>query len=132
MISRIPGAVFLLLFLPLLVSCSSGFKDIVYFSEWYTGDAGHVAKLLPILVFLLSLSVCTVMKFASSPVLLLAVIYINLSCLAYFGFELFFGITTHGQYFLYSLKVFVWFFSCLLYTSPSPRDGLLSRMPSSA
>ena len=31
-----------------------------------------------------------------------------------------------------------WFFSrskpssCLLYTSPSPRDGLLSRMPSSA
>ena len=24
------------------------------------------------------------------------------------------------------------FFSCLLYTSPSPRDGLLSRMPSSA
>ena len=38
--------------------------------------------------------------------------------------------------------VIVWFFekkipmmpliSCLLYTSPSPRDGLLSRMPSSA
>ena len=25
-----------------------------------------------------------------------------------------------------------WDFSCLLYTSPSPRDGLLSRMPSSA
>ena len=25
-----------------------------------------------------------------------------------------------------------WFSSCLLYTSPSPRDGLLSRMPSSA
>ena len=24
------------------------------------------------------------------------------------------------------------FVSCLLYTSPSPRDGLLSRMPSSA
>ena len=24
------------------------------------------------------------------------------------------------------------FHSCLLYTSPSPRDGLLSRMPSSA
>ena len=24
------------------------------------------------------------------------------------------------------------FFICLLYTSPSPRDGLLSRMPSSA
>ena len=24
------------------------------------------------------------------------------------------------------------FFPCLLYTSPSPRDGLLSRMPSSA
>ena len=25
-----------------------------------------------------------------------------------------------------------WQFACLLYTSPSPRDGLLSRMPSSA
>ena len=25
-----------------------------------------------------------------------------------------------------------WSYSCLLYTSPSPRDGLLSRMPSSA
>ena len=28
--------------------------------------------------------------------------------------------------------VFVVFLTCLLYTSPSPRDGLLSRMPSSA
>ena len=25
-----------------------------------------------------------------------------------------------------------WYGACLLYTSPSPRDGLLSRMPSSA
>ena len=25
-----------------------------------------------------------------------------------------------------------WIYTCLLYTSPSPRDGLLSRMPSSA
>ena len=25
-----------------------------------------------------------------------------------------------------------WMNNCLLYTSPSPRDGLLSRMPSSA
>ena len=24
------------------------------------------------------------------------------------------------------------YYACLLYTSPSPRDGLLSRMPSSA
>ena len=24
------------------------------------------------------------------------------------------------------------FYTCLLYTSPSPRDGLLTRMPSSA
>ena len=28
--------------------------------------------------------------------------------------------------------VFVYVQTCLLYTSPSPRDGLLSRMPSSA
>ena len=27
---------------------------------------------------------------------------------------------------------YAYFSSCLLYTSPSPRDGLLSRMPSSA
>ena len=27
---------------------------------------------------------------------------------------------------------FIWAYTCLLYTSPSPRDGLLSRMPSSA
>ena len=27
---------------------------------------------------------------------------------------------------------FSWVYPCLLYTSPSPRDGLLSRMPSSA
>ena len=26
----------------------------------------------------------------------------------------------------------LWIQNCLLYTSPSPRDGLLSRMPSSA
>ena len=29
-------------------------------------------------------------------------------------------------------KVNAWITDCLLYTSPSPRDGLLSRMPSSA
>ena len=31
-----------------------------------------------------------------------------------------------------SLNIFCHGHSCLLYTSPSPRDGLLSRMPSSA
>ena len=30
------------------------------------------------------------------------------------------------------LMPIVGLFTCLLYTSPSPRDGLLSRMPSSA
>ena len=30
------------------------------------------------------------------------------------------------------LKAIEWSDVCLLYTSPSPRDGLLSRMPSSA
>ena len=29
-------------------------------------------------------------------------------------------------------KLWKKYYSCLLYTSPSPRDGLLSRMPSSA
>ena len=31
-----------------------------------------------------------------------------------------------------SIKLFASYDNCLLYTSPSPRDGLLSRMPSSA
>ena len=33
---------------------------------------------------------------------------------------------------LLSTRILALPFSCLLYTSPSPRDGLLSRMPSSA
>ena len=32
----------------------------------------------------------------------------------------------------WGLAVFAGVYVCLLYTSPSPRDGLLSRMPSSA
>ena len=31
-----------------------------------------------------------------------------------------------------SVKEYLRYMGCLLYTSPSPRDGLLSRMPSSA
>ena len=33
---------------------------------------------------------------------------------------------------LVQLELLECYFNCLLYTSPSPRDGLLSRMPSSA
>ena len=36
------------------------------------------------------------------------------------------------DYFLQAKKLGMVFKNCLLYTSPSPRDGLLSRMPSSA
>ena len=32
----------------------------------------------------------------------------------------------------YLARLYISCYSCLLYTSPSPRDGLLSRMPSSA
>ena len=35
-------------------------------------------------------------------------------------------------FFSHALAAFLAFAACLLYTSPSPRDGLLSRMPSSA
>ena len=35
-------------------------------------------------------------------------------------------------FYVYSQATLTRHFSCLLYTSPSPRDGLLSRMPSSA
>ena len=36
------------------------------------------------------------------------------------------------RYILPQYRILFSLFSCLLYTSPSPRDGLLSRMPSSA
>ena len=39
-------------------------------------------------------------------------------------------IACFGSYFTGKEEVYV--NDCLLYTSPSPRDGLLSRMPSSA
>ena len=38
----------------------------------------------------------------------------------------------HNKHVVDSLKKIGAIFVCLLYTSPSPRDGLLSRMPSSA
>ena len=37
-----------------------------------------------------------------------------------------------GSAYNYKLNDEGWTDGCLLYTSPSPRDGLLSRMPSSA
>ena len=43
------------------------------------------------------------------------------------------GFTKKGPAFLpTTVNSFGQFRDCLLYTSPSPRDGLLSRMPSSA
>ena len=38
----------------------------------------------------------------------------------------------HGGWLHLILNMWTLFLFCLLYTSPSPRDGLLSRMPSSA
>ena len=40
------------------------------------------------------------------------------------------GLTAILTWFIWAIFIFV--IGCLLYTSPSPRDGLLSRMPSSA
>ena len=42
------------------------------------------------------------------------------------------GISYAEEYKEHNLKSHVHGKPCLLYTSPSPRDGLLSRMPSSA
>ena len=48
------------------------------------------------------------------------------SSTSYYPTRAAFGITSTGA------PTTAWIYSCLLYTSPSPRDGLLSRMPSSA
>ena len=40
------------------------------------------------------------------------------------------AVTALGAYYAYTATPI--YSACLLYTSPSPRDGLLSRMPSSA
>ena len=42
------------------------------------------------------------------------------------------GITTEASNMITAAKNNTAAYTCLLYTSPSPRDGLLSRMPSSA
>ena len=41
-------------------------------------------------------------------------------------------VKNYAQTLFYSLLLIEFVYTCLLYTSPSPRDGLLSRMPSSA
>ena len=41
-------------------------------------------------------------------------------------------ITGNGNLWKFGMRCRTWEYICLLYTSPSPRDGLLSRMPSSA
>ena len=47
----------------------------------------------------------------------------------WFDYEAFF----RNHPLVYRITIFLeWCYICLLYTSPSPRDGLLSRMPSSA
>ena len=38
----------------------------------------------------------------------------------------------HNEHMIFYKTFFTHLLGCLLYTSPSPRDGLLSRMPSSA
>ena len=43
-----------------------------------------------------------------------------------------FGCGEHGDVISFVMETEGQSFPCLLYTSPSPRDGLLSRMPSSA
>ena len=47
-------------------------------------------------------------------------------------FEPHFGIDESGKGDFFGPLVVAGVYTCLLYTSPSPRDGLLSRMPSSA
>ena len=52
-----------------------------------------------------------------------------------FNFEKYYGLSRfvdQGVINAYLDNKFELYLTCLLYTSPSPRDGLLSRMPSSA
>eukprot|EP01016_Furgasonia_blochmanni_P048424 TRINITY_DN7206_c0_g1_i1.p2 TRINITY_DN7206_c0_g1~~TRINITY_DN7206_c0_g1_i1.p2 ORF type:complete len:146 (-),score=10.45 TRINITY_DN7206_c0_g1_i1:53-490(-) len=43
-----------------------------------------------------------------------------------------FVVQTNPRFVVFSIPMYSALIPCLLYTSPSPRDGLLSRMPSSA
>ena len=59
----------------------------------------------------------------------------GLITLATYGLGMLIGYWIAGRILaIYSLESgkFDWFYICLLYTSPSPRDATLSRMPSSA
>ena len=68
---------------------------------------------------------------AAKIMLILIALYLLVPFVATFIYSLFTewtGILPTG----FTLRNYQELFSCLLYTSPSPRDGLLSRMPSSA
>ena len=55
--------------------------------------------------------------------------YGSINCFKFFIEE---GLIPGNKELLFSEKMYKHTIVCLLYTSPSPRDGLLSRMPSSA
>ena len=69
---------------------------------------------------------------SSLPLWMVGAYLVALLGLGIFSSTLFRG--TSKDYFVASRSIgpFMLLMSCLLYTSPSPRDGLLSRMPSSA
>ena len=74
--------------------------------------------------------------FEATLVITYAVALLGLNLLTGFNGQISLG---HGAFFAlgaYTAAVLMehagWPYCCLLYTSPSPRDGLLSRMPSSA
>ena len=92
-------------------------------------EARYESILLRVLWMILFVLVWQVAQFILGAVVLVQLIY-----------RLFYGAPSASlmnfgdslSQFLAQIGRFGSFHSCLLYTSPSPRDGLLSRMPSSA
>ena len=99
-------------------------------ATWYKGIDGlsvSLAIAIPnVVVFLLFQSPKDFVKRSSSAVF--ALFYIPFLA----GFVLLLAHSKDPISKIFTLVVLVSFNDCLLYTSPSPRDGLLSRMPSSA
>ena len=85
--------------------------------------------ILPVVMYSYIPNFLTFLRLFAAPILILYLIIDQSFSGKYFGLIIFFFIILTDFFDGYLARKFN---TCLLYTSPSPRDRLLSRMPSSA